>query len=307
MASPGRPVVHVVVVSYRTPRLLERCLASLRPEVDAGRATVTVVDNASGDGSAELARGLGFAVREPGANLGFGAAVLLGARDAAPAAWIAPANADVALEPGALDALLDAAERDPRAGILAPRLLTPDGAVQHSVHPFPSVRFAAAFALGVVERSPRLRRQQVLEGHWDADAGRRVPWAHGALLLVRREAWDRIGGFDPAMWMYAEDLDLCWRAARAGWATRYAPAARVRHEVSAATAVAWGDARRRRALAATYGWIARRRGAWRAAAVGLLHLAGSAGRAAAGAAPGRRYHAAWAIDHARALGALLRR
>ncbi len=80
-----------------------------------------------------------------------------------------------------------------------------------------------------------------LEGAWDPQRPRRVPWAVGAFLLVRRPAWDAIGGFDPAQWLYAEDLDLGWRLARAGWATRYEPRARVRHHESAATGQAWGS------------------------------------------------------------------
>ncbi|HEV2754017.1 MAG TPA: glycosyltransferase family 2 protein, partial [Solirubrobacteraceae bacterium] len=68
-----------------------------------------------------------------------------------------------------------------------------------------------------------------------------MPWAHGALLLVRRAAWEQVGGFDDAMWFYAEDLDLCWRLNRAGWATRYVPAARVHHDHGAAARAAWGE------------------------------------------------------------------
>ncbi|MEV4422681.1 glycosyltransferase family 2 protein, partial [Patulibacter sp. NPDC049589] len=271
---------HVVVVSYRTPRLLDRCLTALRPDVAAGRATVAVVDNAPGDGSADLVRAehRGVSLVEPGCNLGFGAAVDLGARDS-DAAWICPANADVAVHPGALEALLRAGTDDPGAGILAPRLVAPDGSTQHSVHPFPGLRFTAAFNAGLVERSAELRRRFVLEGTWDADEPRRVPWAHGAFLAVRRAAWERIGGFDTGMWMYAEDLDLCWRADRAGWPVRYVPDASVDHEIAAATGTAFGDDRARRFMAATYRWQAARRSPAVAAAAAAMNVAGAAARA----------------------------
>lgn len=234
---------------------------------------------------------------EPGCNLGFGAAVDLGARGS-DAAWICPANADVAVRPGALEALLRAGAADPGAGVLAPRLLAPDGTTQHSVHPFPSLRFTAAFNAGLIERDPGLRRRFVLEGAWDADEARRVPWAHGAFLAVRRAAWDAIGGFDPAMWMYAEDLDLCWRADRAGWPTRYVPDAPVDHEIAAATGAAWGDDRARRFMTATYRWQASRRSPAVAATVASMNVAGAAVRAVVGAAPGRTAHRAWTRDHA---------
>jgi N-acetylglucosaminyl-diphospho-decaprenol L-rhamnosyltransferase len=97
---------------------------------------------------------------------------------------------------------------------------------------------------------------------------------------VRREAFDAIGGFDPNQWMYAEDLDLAWRLRREGWVTRYEPAAEVHHAVSAATARAWGDERNRRSMAATYAWLARRRGLTAARAVAAVNIAGAAARVA---------------------------
>ena len=123
----------VAVVSWDTRELLLRCLRSLEPEVTADRAEVWVVDTASRDGSADAAREAApwANVLEPGENLGFGRAINLVA-SRTKGEWIATANADVALEPGALEALI-AAGRDPRVGCLAPRLLLPDGSTQHSV------------------------------------------------------------------------------------------------------------------------------------------------------------------------------
>jgi GT2 family glycosyltransferase len=118
----------------------------------------------------------------------------------------------------------------------------------------------------------------LIEGHWDAERERELDWAHGAFLLLRREALDDAGGFDPRQWMYAEDLDICWRFRRRGWPTRYVPTARVGHRVSAATEQAWGDARTERWLASTYDWIERRRGKRAARAYGVLNLAGAAAR-----------------------------
>ena len=131
------------------------------------------------------------------------------------------------MEPGALRALVAAGERDPGAGAVAPRLVLPDGSTQHSVYRFPTVPFTAAFNAGLYRVSPRARDAMLLEGMWDPDRARVVDWAIGALLLVRRAAWDAAGGFDEGQWMYAEDLDLGWRLARAGWHTRYEPSARV--------------------------------------------------------------------------------
>jgi N-acetylglucosaminyl-diphospho-decaprenol L-rhamnosyltransferase len=147
-----------------------------------------------------------------------------------------------------------------------------------------------------------------LIGHWDADRGRRVPWAVGALLLVRRAAWNAVGGFDERQWMYAEDLDLGWRLHRAGWSTRYVPGARVRHESGAATAQAWGEERTARWQRSTYEWMLLRRGRVRTRATAAIHVLGAMARYAAltplaRVAPGRwaarrRTWRWWATLHA---------
>lgn len=275
--------VAIAVVSWNTRELLHRCLVSLHPEVRAGRASVVVIDNASEDGSAELVRSqFGWAqLVASETNLGFGPAVNLAvARTKAP--WIAPANADIELRPGALGRLLAAGAADPGAGIIAPRLLLADGSTQHSVHPFPTLRFTVAFALGLLNASGD---RFTLEGHWNPDRERRVDWALGAFLLVRREAWTELGGFPPQQWMYAEDLDLGWRAARAGFATRYVPGAHVEHVGAAATTQAWGAGVRARWMRSTYAWMLRTRGPAITWACGLTNVLGAGCRVLA-ATPG---------------------
>jgi N-acetylglucosaminyl-diphospho-decaprenol L-rhamnosyltransferase len=276
MTPPVRAPVTIAVVSWNTRELLARCLASLAGEADAGRAEVWVVDNASGDGSADLVRNrFGWArlvaLEE---NAGFGPAVnLVAARTAGE--WLAPANADVELEPGALERLLEAGARDPEAGAIAPRLVLPDGRSQHAAYPFPTLPFAAAFNLGLHRALPGLGDRLCVPGRWDPDRPRHVDWAVGAFLLVRRAAWDAVGGFDAGQWMYAEDLDLGWRLARAGWPTRYEPAARVRHHESAAASQAWGPDRVDRWMLSTYAWMLRRRGPLRTRAYAAAHVAGA--------------------------------
>jgi N-acetylglucosaminyl-diphospho-decaprenol L-rhamnosyltransferase len=272
----------VAVVSWNTRDLLARCLRSLAPEQQAGRADVWVVDNASSDDSADMVASefpWVSLVASPD-NLGFGPAVNAVARRASPAEWIAAANADIALKPGALAALMDAGTRDRHAGIVAPRLLLDDGSTQHSVHAFPTPLTAALLALGFDRVSGRLADRICVVGRWDDTRRRRVDWAHGAFLLMRRVAFDAIDGFDEQQWMYAEDLDVAWRMRRAGWYSRYEPRAVVHHAVSASTAKAWGDERSRRSMAATYEWLERRSGVGVARAVAALNAGGSGARAA---------------------------
>lgn len=279
------PDATVAIVSWNTRDLLRDCLEALRADVESGRAEVWVVDNGSSDGSPALVREEFPWARlvEPGQNLGFGRAVNLVARQTR-SRWIAPANADVAPEPGALRALLAAGARHPEASSVAPRLLLPDGSTQHSVFPFPSLRLSLAEQLGVLPLLPGLGERLCLPGRWDPIQAREVSWAVGAFLLVRREAWEAVGGFDETQWMYAEDLDLGWRLSRAGWRCRYEPSAEVRHAQSAAIDQAFGDEKPLRWMEATYRWMARRRGpmvTWAAAAIGW---AGMSSRWLAGAA-----------------------
>jgi N-acetylglucosaminyl-diphospho-decaprenol L-rhamnosyltransferase len=302
--------VTVAVVSWNTRELLLRCLRSLAGDVEAGRATVWVVDNGSMDGSARAAEELAPWVRvvEPGVNLGFGRAVNSVARRGQDE-WLLAANADVALEPGALEALL-AGGKDQAVGCVAPRLLLPDGETQHSVYPLPTLPFTLAFNLGVHHVSRRFAERMCLEGFWDARYPRPVPWAIGACLLIRRTAFESIGGFDERQWMYAEDLDLGWRLHERGWVTRYEPSARVLHASGAATEQAFGDQRTLAFTTATYAVLARRGGRLRAWTTAAMNVTGAASRLAwmtpaARVSPRWRDHRdsnrAWLASHWRGL------
>jgi GT2 family glycosyltransferase len=263
----------VAIVSWNTRDLLARCLESLKPDVDGGLADVWVVDNASADGSPDLVRErfgwAGLIASED--NLGFGSAANLAASKT-DSEWIAIANADIAVHPGALRTLLEAGARDRRAGALGPRLRMPNGRTQHSVGAFPTVGFSLLNAIGAFRFDSAIADRFAFPERWDSERRRRVPWVMGAFILVRREAWEQIGGFDERQWMYAEDLDLGWRLKQAGWATRYEPLAVVEHEVAASTSQQFGGDRAPLWQRATYGCIARRRGPGYARAVALVSL-----------------------------------
>jgi GT2 family glycosyltransferase len=267
------PAVTVAIVSWNTRDLLRRCLMSFQADADRGLAEVWVVDNASSDGSAELVRDEFPWVRLIASeeNLGFGPA-LNRVADATDTPWLIVSNADVELHPGALDVLLETAARDPGAGAIAPRLMLLDGRPQHSVGAFPTITFTLLHAIGAFSFNSPIADRFAFPGRWDMDRRRRIPWAVGAFLLVRREAWDAVGGFDEQQWMYAEDVDFCWRLAQAGWATRYEPLALVEHVEAAATSQHFGGERAPVWQRATYGCIARRKGLGYARVVALIYL-----------------------------------
>jgi GT2 family glycosyltransferase len=273
----GVAPVTVAVVNTNARELLAACLRSMAPEREAGRAAVWVVDNASEDGSAEMvARDFSWAelIASP-ANLGFPQAVNAVA-DRTGGEWLATANEDVELTPGALETLLAAAERHPEAAVVAPRLVLPDGTTQHTVYSFPTFGPTAANQVGLPRLSRGLGERLCLEGHWDPDRPRHVPWVFAAFVLIRREAFDAVGGFDRDMWLYADDVDLAWRLSRAGWKVWYEPAARVLHRGGAATLDKFGDRRTEVRMAATYAWLLRRRGlvhTWATAGLGYSVMA----------------------------------
>lgn len=296
--------VTVAVVSYNTRALLLRCLRSLAADAEAGRADVWVLDNGSNDGSLEAARAEApwARVLDAGANIGFGRAINHVA-DRTDGGWLLAANADIALEPGALEALVRTGESGPRVGCVAPRLILPDGTTQHSVHPFPTLPLTLAFNLGVMKLAPAAADRLCLEGAWNPERPRDVPWAIGACLLLRRAAFDAVGRFDERQWIYAEDVDLCWRLADAGWTVRYEPVARVHHESSAATSAAFGETRVERFVSETYEMLLRRKGRARTALTAAVNVAGAAARVGLAAAVGRRtarrQNAVWLRAHLR--------
>ncbi|MBA3298910.1 MAG: glycosyltransferase family 2 protein [Thermoleophilaceae bacterium] len=274
--------VAVAVVSTNLRDLLASTLESLRPDADAGLIEVWVVDNASTDGSPEMVRErfswVSLVASEE--NVGYGTAVNMVA-ERTRTEWIAAANEDIEIRPGAIARLLAAARDHPDAALVAPRLELPDGSTQHSVHPFPTLWLTVLFNLGLHHLSRRLADHLCLEGHWDPGKPRSVDWAMATFLLARRSAWEEVGGFDRAQWMHAEDLDIAWRLRRAGWRTRYEPSAEVFHVGSAASKKAFGDELMTRFMAASYGWQARRRSPAIARAIALVNCAGVAARLAA--------------------------
>ncbi len=257
-----RPRVDVGVVTWNSRELTADALRRLLDSDQGVDVRVLVRDNGSSDGTPDMIRErVPEADLDAGAeNLGFAAGMnTLIERSDAP--WFVPLNSDAWPEPGALGALVECAERHPRAAVVAPRVERPDGTLEHSTHPFPSLRLAALLAFGPrrLLRGERGRRR-LLEGAWDHREERSVDWAVGAALLMRRDALDELGGFDESFFMYAEDLEWCWRAWQRGWEVWFTPAAKVVHVGNVSGAQAYGARRTATYLHNTYRWLRRERG-----------------------------------------------
>jgi N-acetylglucosaminyl-diphospho-decaprenol L-rhamnosyltransferase len=215
-------VAAVVVVHEPVPEVA-RCLEALVPQVEE----LVVVENLGGTTVQgvrviENERPLGYAAN---ANRGIG-------ETSAP--FVVVCNPDTEAGPDAVAVLRAFAELHPRAGIVAPELRHPDGMLNPSRRRFPTVS-------GTIVRRTPLRR--VLGGtqraHYGLDEQPDEPvqadWLLGAFLLLRREMLDELGGFDEGFRLYGEDIDLAYRAAKAGWERWYVPQAEVVHAHQAVT------------------------------------------------------------------------
>ena len=227
--STGQARLDVVIVSYRSRDLLDRCLRSLEQNPAGAPTTVAVIDNASGDGTAELvARDFPeVRLRASDRNLGFAAASNLGV-DAGTAPYVLLLNPDTVVEQGCLDRLLALMDERPEVGISGPRLMREDGELDHAAkRSFPT----PASAFGYFSGMARLSRGEGALAQYTAPGvvSGPVDAVNGAFMLIRREMLEQVGGLDEGYWMYMEDLDLCYRASRAGWTVWYEPSATATH------------------------------------------------------------------------------
>ncbi len=223
------PAIDVVIVSYRCEDLLRQCLGALRANPPDGGLNVHVVDNASGDGTAEMVRREfpDVELTENATNLGFSRANNPALADgAAPYALVL--NPDTRITPGSLDALIEVLEANPEVGMAGPRLELEDGSFDHaSRRSFPTPVSALGHFTGLGRRE---RASGALADYRAPEVDRGpVDAINGAFMLIRRQALDQVGGFDNRYWMYMEDLDLCYRFAQAGWTTWFEPSVTVIH------------------------------------------------------------------------------
>ena len=230
------PDLSIVVVSYNTREVLRRCLELVRAGSRGLDVELIVVDNASTDRSAEM-----VAECFPEAtlianqrNVGFGKAnnlAFLRTRGR----YVLLLNPDTAVGPDALAELVRFADAHPDAGVVGARLEYPNGSLQHSAFRFPDLRQAWFGFFDVVPIDSRIN------GRYEPARYERPFRAEhllGACLLLRREALEQVGPFDPRYFMYFEETDLCARLRRAGWDNLYTPAARVVHLGATSTGAA---------------------------------------------------------------------
>ena len=220
--------VSAVVVSHRHGAELERSLPSLLPQVDE----LVVIENLPVAAGASQHPEGGRVIRNArpltlAANVNIGIAATTGE-------LVLFSNPDAVADAGAVAALAGFMASHPRCGIAGPQMLWPDGTWQPSRRRFPTVSGTIVRRTPLRKLYPPYERQR---GHYLLDERPDEPvqadWMLGAFLLQRRSMLEEIGGWDAGYRHYVEDIDLCYRAARAGWERWYVPGAVVRHAYAA--------------------------------------------------------------------------
>ena len=219
----------VVVVTYDALPWIEDCLASVRGE------QVVVVDNGSRDGTVALVRERFAEVRVvESENRGLGAGWNVGIRETA-SRYVLLLNADAWLREDALARLVAFADGRPRAAVVGPRLLNPDGTLQRSVRGFPTLWRLATEYFFLRKLAPRTRALNAFyAGGFDHDEVREAEFVMGACMLVRRDAIDDVGPLDEEFFLFSEETDWCYRFRQAGWEVLFFPGAECVHVGGAA-------------------------------------------------------------------------
>ena len=286
--------VAVVAVTFSPGDSLTDFLDTLAKATNQ-HVDVVLADNGSTDGSVqEMAQRAEVRLVETGGNVGYGRAANAGVHETT-AEFVVVANPDIEWEPGSLDQLLAAAQRWPKGASFGPLIHTPEGDIYPSARALPSLGRGVGHALfgWWWPSNPWTAAYRVEK---EAPVERTAGWLSGSCLLLRRDAFDEVGGFDPGYFMYFEDLDLGDRLGAAGWHNVYVPSAVVCHTGGHATS---RDPARMAAEHHRSAWryLSRRYSGWRwlplriALRVGLgvrSALASRVPRVAAGAVAQRR-------------------
>jgi GT2 family glycosyltransferase len=226
----------ILIVNWNTAELLRACLDSIIHFPPLSPYEIIVIDNASSDGSQEMVRNRFPQVQlhTNATNAGYACANNQGLQIARGENLLL-LNSDTEVVGNALEAMITHLGAAPSVGALGPRLILPDGSTQRSYNRFPLRPFEMLWQRSLDRLFPaNTITHRASLARWEAaiaeDRPVSVDWLVGAALMVRRGVINQIGGLDEAFWMYAEDLDWCYRMRRAGWQIVYLPTACIRHD-----------------------------------------------------------------------------
>jgi N-acetylglucosaminyl-diphospho-decaprenol L-rhamnosyltransferase len=217
-------LIEVVVVTCNSARHIGACIDSIVTE----RAFPIVVDNGSTDNTLDIVRSScpNAKIIATGENLGYGKAMNLGFKETT-GSCVVLSNPDVVFLKGSIRQMMAFLGSRPSIGIVGPQQMFPDRSWQRSYGNLPGIWSGIEDALGVTTLRNRFRK--LLWPRRIDRKPREAPYVDGAVLVVRREAFSQLGGFDEAFFFYADESDLCVRLRKAGWSAWFCPQALVIH------------------------------------------------------------------------------
>jgi N-acetylglucosaminyl-diphospho-decaprenol L-rhamnosyltransferase len=223
------PALGLVTVGYHSEGEWAGFFDSIERSTIKPEAVVVVENSESSTSAPPPLTSLPLTVlHEPG-NLGYGAAANLGVRELPPQInWVVVCNPDIRLEPETLERLLAAQDSLPRTGLLGPGVLDSKGEIFPSARAIPGIRIGVGHAL-FSKVWPRNPWTAAYLGNYTQEHPRSVGWLSGSFLLINRDVFNAINGFDERFFMFFEDVDLGMRIKKSGHRNVYVPAARVTH------------------------------------------------------------------------------
>ncbi len=235
------PDVSILIVSWNVKELLRNCLRSLKENAGDVRYETIIVDNASHDGSPEMIRREfpWVTLVEPHANLGFGRANNLAYKHAH-GRWTLLLNPDTVVLDRAIEKLVKFADAHPEAGAVGGRTLKADLTLERSCcwgSPGLWPLVCKSVGLHLMFKKSKLLNGEAMDW-WQRDSVREVDVITGCCFMIRREIYEKTGGFDERFFMYAEEVDLCWRIKKLGCKLMFCPEAQIIHLVGASAAKA---------------------------------------------------------------------
>jgi GT2 family glycosyltransferase len=249
------PTLSIVIVNWNGLDVLPHCLNSISKNPPSCAYEIIVVDNGSWDGSRQWLCQEWFGTDqslerkrrliENHSNLGYGPASNL-AFEQTISPILLVLNSDTRIEAGALDKMLETITSDDKIGVVGPKLLNDDGSLQPSVCRYPQSPASIIIdGLRLDRIVPKgLLARWLYGASWAHDQRTAVPVVSGAAMMCKRSMIDEVGGFDPSIHMYAEELDWCVRIRRHGWKIYFEPDASIYHTRAVSTARRWTEAER---------------------------------------------------------------
>jgi len=227
MHQPEFPVLAIIICSWNTCEILDDCLQSIYQHPPNVTFEVWVVDNASKDSSVQMVKSKYPQVRliENSQNVGFAGANNQAIQQSQ-SQYVLLLNSDTLVYPGTFDYLLDFLISHERVGAAGSRYLNPNGTLQRSCYPFPTISRELWRLLKLDILSPYGTYSM---NSWPVDQARPVDILQGASLILKRAAIDEVGILDETYFMYSEEVDLCYRLKKAGWDLYWVPQSVILH------------------------------------------------------------------------------